>query len=148
MVDRQKYVKPSWTHETLLEDFAIVNLWHFLSRIWTSTEPKFRLFRIKINTSQHYTAIAGPNCNYSTEIISKYYAFIFPLLFGKTEKLFLDSKFKDDEISKLNTNKIWRSWNRILAMLNKFEEHKAFRSYYHKYSFRQEKKDYTMGTFK
>ena len=33
-------------------------------------------------------------------------------------------------------------------MLNKFEEHKAFRSYYRKYSFRQGKKDYTKGTFK
>ena len=51
-----KGVYPYFQSRPLSEILTIVNLWHVTSRIWTCTEPEFRLRWMKLCSSDnHYT---------------------------------------------------------------------------------------------
>lgn len=80
MVDQQKAITPYFQLLPLSNILNIVNLWHVVSRIWTCTEFKFRIGRMKLNDSDnHYLTVPH---NDSLKEVLVYLIFYHPDLTG------------------------------------------------------------------
>ena len=79
IVDRRKVFSLISSRHQRSEILTIANLRHAASRIWTCTEPEFRLYLMKLCISDnHYTTVPKVNANISLyKFFNLYFCFLF-----------------------------------------------------------------------